>query len=290
MFQLYQLRYFLAVVETGSFTKAAERVYVTQPTLSAGIAKLEAGLETRLFDRTSRRVALTGAGSRLLDHAKSILHECSLAESELNEIETPVALRLGVLMTVPAALTSRLIRSFTAANPGVSIEIFDGTEQELANRLDQGQIDVAITVLRAKSQGTRLFEEPYLLAIAEHHPLARKKRVEIAEIATEPVIIRTRCEILSETSRFFTDHNARPPIAYRTDQDERALIMVAAGLGVTTMPASYRMAGMKHVELAGFDHRRTIGLIHARRGREDDDSRLGARFAAFAVGFDWNPA
>src|SRR5213075_2403303 len=86
MFGLYQLRYFLAVVETGSFTKAAQRSGVSQPTLSAGIQKLEQTLEAQLFDRGKRRVFLTSAGTRFLEHAKTIVGEAQRAMSELKEV------------------------------------------------------------------------------------------------------------------------------------------------------------------------------------------------------------
>src|SRR5690606_7945799 len=136
MFELYQLRYFLAVVETGSFTKAAERCCVTQPTLPAGIQKLEAALKVRLVNRSNRRVFLTEAGAQFLERAKSILHQCSLAELELSELEAPKILRLGVLMTIPAARMSGLLGAFREAEPQMVIELFEGTEQEILNRLD----------------------------------------------------------------------------------------------------------------------------------------------------------
>lgn len=102
MIEIYQLKYFLAVVETGSFTKAAERVYVTQPTLSAGIKKLESNLDTRLFDRSSRRVFLTENGTRFVERAKGVLHQLNLAEAAMKTDDTPKLLRLGVLMTIPS--------------------------------------------------------------------------------------------------------------------------------------------------------------------------------------------
>ena len=83
MIENYQLSYFLAVVETGSFTKAAKRVFVTQPTLSAGIKKLEQDLGKKLFNRTSKWVFLTESGTRFLPHAKSILYQLNLAEADI---------------------------------------------------------------------------------------------------------------------------------------------------------------------------------------------------------------
>lgn len=291
MFELYQLRYFLAVVETGSFTKAAERACVTQPTLSAGIQKLEASLNVKLFNRSNRRVFLTEAGTQFVERAKSILHQCTLAEVELHEIEAPRVLRLGVLMTIPAARLAALVGGFRRAEPGVVIELFEGTEQEIANRLDSGGLDLALTILRAPLAAPAerppafLYEEGYVLALATDHPLANQRAVEGRALANEPTIVRTRCELLSETSRYFTDQNVRPRLVYRTPLDERALMMVAAGLGFTTIPESYDLPGVAKLHLKGYDHRRRIGLVHGAPQWNREKQALVDRFVEFGGSF-----
>lgn len=295
MFELYQLRYFLSVVETGSFTKAAERAFVTQPTLSAGIQKLEAALGVRLFNRSNRRVYLTEAGARFVERAKAILHQCNLAEREVHETKAPKVLRLGVLMTIPCALLERLLGGFRRAEPDVVIELFEGTEQEILNRLDSGGMDVALSLLRGPVAEGRdrptppvvLFEEGYVLAVSAAHPLASRAEVAGRELADEPTIVRTRCEILSETSRYFTDQNVRPRLVYRTPQDERALAMVAAGLGFTTLPQSYEHPGVVKVTLTGYDYRRRVGLILSDLIDEEEKKPLLDRFAAFARREPW---
>ncbi|MGH6951935.1 MAG: LysR family transcriptional regulator, partial [Vitreimonas sp.] len=98
----YQLRYFLAVAETGNFSKAAAKVNVTQPTLSVGIAKLEGEVGARLFERTTRRVSLTQAGSRFLAHARRITQEYEAALREVSETPQLKRVRAGVLSTIPA--------------------------------------------------------------------------------------------------------------------------------------------------------------------------------------------
>ncbi|MCH8862209.1 MAG: LysR family transcriptional regulator [Proteobacteria bacterium] len=289
MFELYQLRYFLAVVETGSFTKAAARACVTQPTLSAGIKKLEGQLDTRLFHRSSRRVFLTEAGTRFVDRAKSILFECNQAALELKGVEQRAVLRLGVLRTIPSALISRLLRDFRRADAGAVIELFEGTEQEIANRLDEGSIDLAITILRGEAGEGELvlFREGYRLALAADHPLAGRDLIAAHELAEDNMIVRTRCEVLSETSRHFTDDNVRPRLVYRTEQDERALAMVAAGLGVTVVPANYRHEGVVLVPFAGFDHSRTVALVRSSHGIAEETQELAARFEAFTSSQSW---
>ena len=209
MIENYQLRYFLAVVETGSFTKAAKRVFVTQPTLSAGIKKLETDLGSKLFDRTSRRVFLTESGTRFVPHAKSILYQLNLAEADIKSTGHSQVLRLGILMTISSTVIANILTSFNRVIGGLIIELFEGTEQEIQNKLDEGKIDIAITIVRPalKQEKTPLYKEGYSVALADHHPLAKNDVIHPAEFAGELTIVRSRCEILSETSRFFTDHN-----------------------------------------------------------------------------------
>lgn len=293
MFELYQLRYFLAVVETGSFTKAASRACVTQPSLSAGIAKLEEQLELKLFHRSNRRVFLTTAGARFVDRAQAILFECNKAVLELRQTDEPQVLRLGVLKTVPGAQIGRLIRDFRRQEPSVVTELFDGTEQEILNRLDEGSIDIAITILRDTArdrEAKALFREGYALALSTDHPLAAREVIEAEELSDEPMIVRTRCEVLSETSRHFTDRNVRPRLVYRTDQDERALEMVASGLGITVMPNSYQLDTVARVAMAGFNLERNIGLLRSPHGVSAENQQMVTTFEAFTASQDWAEA
>lgn len=289
MFELYQLRYFLAVVETGSFTKAAERACVTQPTLSAGIQKLEGALGVKLFNRSNRRVFLTEAGVQFVERAKSILHQCNLAQRELTEVEGSRVLRIGVLMTVPATLLRRLFGAFLRSEPGAVLDLFEGTEQEIGNRLESGGIDVALTLLRGSENApsTLLLEEGYVVILPTSHPLAKERAIDGRALANEPTIVRTRCEVLSETSRYFTAQNVRPRLVYRTAQDERAVAMVAAGVGFTTVPASYRDPGVARIPLNGFDYRRRIGLLRGPVPLTTERATLADRFMAFAGSERW---
>lgn len=282
MIEIYQLKYFLAVVETGSFTKAAERVYVTQPTLSAGIKKLETNLDTRLFDRSSKRVFLTENGTRFVERAKAVLHQLNLAEAAVKTDDSPKLLKIGILMTIPSRSIHQILHPFGRQEAGLVTEIFEGTEQEILNRLDEGRIDVALTILRpgAKNNNISLYQESYSVAIASHHPLANLSAIDPTQLANEPTIVRSRCEVLSETSRFFTDRNVRPRLVYRTAQDERALAMVAAGIGFTTMPDHYRTDGVARLPMIGYDIQREIGFIISKHHLSPERSDLLARFIA----------
>ena len=268
MLDLYLIRYFLAVVETGSFTKAAEQVSVTQPTLSAGIKKLEEQVGKRLFDRSQRkRIFLTKAGTVLLPRAKAILHECNMVSEDLADAEPTLVIRLGVLTTIPTAIVSNILSLVRQKLPSLTIEIQDGSEHELSNHLDERAIDFALSLDRGQVHegiAIALFEEGYRFVMEPSHKLAQSGVVRGEQFSDQNMIVRSRCEVLRETSRYFTDRNVRPRLAYRTTNDERALRMVEAGVGATVIPESYVRDGIAAVKLKDFDYRRTVALFFPR--------------------------
>ena len=282
--ELYLLRYFLAVIETGSFTKAAQACLITQPTLSAGIKRLEEQLGVDLLVRNNKRVFLTTAGSRFLPRAKAILHEVNMASADLAETETSNVLRLGVLQTLPVGLVADLLKTFIADHPGIRFDLHDGTEQELLNRLDERGIDYALSIRRVDDDTSlALFDEGYQLALPQSHRLAGSREIRGEDLANDSMIVRSRCEVLSETSRHFTDRNVRPPLVYRTPQDERALAMVGAGLGITVMPDSYHAPDVVRIPMAGFSLRRTVALFRPRFALPDRLQRAGETFETFLL-------
>ncbi len=260
----YLLRYFLAIVETGNFSRAAARENVAQPTLSAGIAKLEGQLQARLFDRTNRRVHLTEAGSRFLIHARRIEHEFNLAQAAVSGSAQTVLLRVAVLSTIPTALLEQALTRRAVGEE--RLELLEGSEREVISLLDRGRADVALTILRPATEkfaSERLFEEGYGLALPSTHRLAEAASLRGEELADEVMMVRRHCEVLAETSRYFTDRNVRPAFSYRGVNDDRVMAMVRAGLGITVMPDSYREAGVARVKLEGFTPRRVVGLCYA---------------------------
>jgi DNA-binding transcriptional LysR family regulator len=258
----YLIRYFLAVVETGNFSRAAAQANVAQPTLSAGIGKLERQLGAQLFDRTNRRVHLTGAGSRFLVRARRILHEYNQAMDEISTQQRPRLIRVGVLTTIPSAIVAGAICRHRASDARERVEILDGTARELANLLGQGRIDVALNLIRAGSHRFAqepLFREGYALALSRTHRYADAEEVEPEDLGGETMIVRRLCEALSETSRFFTTNNVRPEFAYRGANDDRVVALVCAGLGLTVMPNCFQHPDMRRPRLAGFDVVREVG-------------------------------
>jgi len=260
----YLLRYFLAVIDQGTFSKAAAACHVSQPTLSVGIAKLEQALGKPLFHRTSRRIELTPAGATLLPHARRIEAEFARAERRVRGAAAARVVRLGLVTTLPPRWIEGYLGRLRAYAPEERVEIVEGRKSELTERLGRGRIDAALTVLRGDEERPThrpLVTEGYSLALSVRHRLAGRHAIDAEELFEEPMIVRHNCELLSETSRFFTARGVRPFFPARTASEERALAYVRNGLGITIMPNGFEAEGVARVRLAGFDFVRHIGLL-----------------------------
>ena len=277
-----QIRQFLAVVDTGSFPRAANALHVAQPSLSGGIAELERQLGTRLFVRERRRIRLTEAGNLLLPMARAIEREFHQAETRVGNLPVTVRpIRLGVLESLSSTWLAALVERYTATG-AEPLELIEGGERELQAGLVSGAVDAALTLI--PPDGLRqphavLWREDYALALSSGHRLAGAGTVHAAEVAGETMIARRSCEVLGEPSRWFTERGVRPRFALRSGNDDRVMAMVAAGLGVTVAPRSLSREGVAMVELAGFDRSRTMGLVRGAHW----DAQFGAEHGLIVV-------
>ncbi len=263
MISRIQLRQFLAVVDGGSFTRAAAALHLTQPSLSGGISQLEQQLGTRLFVRERRRIRLTEAGNALLPLARDIERTFHAIEIRVSSLPAPVRpIRLGALETVSGDLLEALVAAYRGAEP---LELIEGPEREIRSALANGSIDIALTIMpQSDDAGTGavlLLEEDYCLVLPATHPLAGAPFVEARDVAGDTMLARRSCEVLTETSRFFTARGVRPRFALRSAHDVRVMQMVRAGLGITVAPRSLGVPGTAMTRLAGFDLTRRIGLV-----------------------------
>src|SRR4051812_47719878 len=144
--EIHQLRYFIAVAEEGSFSRAADREHVAQPSLSQQIQKLEAEMDHRLFDRLSRSVVVTEAGKCLLEHARKILVDIAESRRCLDDLKHDVTGRLtvGAIPTMAPYVLAKIIGQFQTRYPKVELEILEDTTESLALALEQGTLDIAV--------------------------------------------------------------------------------------------------------------------------------------------------
>lgn len=288
MIKRSHVRQFLAVIDTGSFTQAASRLRVTQPTLSLGIKELERLAKARLFVRDRRRVRLTEAGARFLPIARELERSFREADrfGELEAVEWP-QVRLGLIRTLSPAMLEAVVAALAGE---FTLELIEGTDAELRAALSNGRIHLALGLLRTgepPDQAEPLWEEPYAMLVSAAHRIARAPLTPPEDLGQEIMIARRSCELLEETSRFFTRHQVRPRFALRSESDERCLRMVAAGIGITTAPLSLAASDTVAARIAGYEYRRTIGLRPERRWRKEAGDRfelaLGTMRANLAV-------
>lgn len=265
---LRQLRHFLAAAETGNFSKAAERELVSQPALSASIAKLEASLEATLFLRSKRGVNLTSEGRRLAETARLIVHECARARSDLKQRKALETVKVGVLDTLSASLVMDLIDSFRLRHPEINIEIADGSLDHVEHLLAERRIDLA---LKARSTATLavkptqrdsvdLFEEPLVLLAPSDHPLRSRKTIAIEDLDGERFIARMHCENAAVLTRSAKKAGVRLRVVCRTFQDERAVALVERGYGVSIVPAHVASSQGAKIALSEPQLRRIVSL------------------------------
>jgi DNA-binding transcriptional LysR family regulator len=287
--EIYQLKHFIAIVETGSFTRGAERCGVTQPAISASLAKLESELGTKLFERRKRLLATTAAGYRVLDMARSVLKACSEIKADLRAGAFPRRVRVGVAETVPARRVGALVAAYLRNAEEQGVEIIEGSHPDLERRLALGKVDALITLMSgSRRRGgpiktKHLYNDAFLLFAVKRHRFAGRSTVELGDLDGEPFISRTRCEASEQVTRALIAKGIRPSVVYRTDHDARALEMVAAGLGVALMPASYGVPEVACIPVRDFPVARSVVLAW----RKDDDRESVHRFLGFASTHDW---
>ncbi len=240
--EVHQLRYFVAVAEEGSFSQAAAREHVSQPSLSQQIQKLEAELDQQLFDRLPRAVVLTEAGRRLLDYARQILTALADARRSVAALDHEVAGRLsvGAIPSIALYVLPRLIARFERAYPKVTFELFEDTTEKLAQRLEDGTLDVVLAssgdempTLAQHSLG----KEALLMLLPEKHRLAQRKTIKWSDLAAEKFLLLHEVHSLAITvRRLLAANHLKPELVLQGAQLTTIAAMVAAGLGVTVVP------------------------------------------------------
>jgi DNA-binding transcriptional LysR family regulator len=259
--EIYQLRQFLAVVEMRSFTRAATHVGVSQPALSAGISKLEEELGVTLVNRDRRAISLTPHGQRFATRARQILDACSLARTEARPSDAREQVRLGVLSSLPMHKIIALARACLRAFPEVTFEFREETSADLYDLLEKGKIDFAIAAARSGTDDddqSQLFQESYMLACHVDHPFAHRDVISLGDVHEENFVLRTTCEARRATQETLAARGIRPRVVARTAQDDRALSLVAAGIGLALMPALFVSPGVMRVPIADYEMTRRI--------------------------------
>jgi DNA-binding transcriptional LysR family regulator len=256
-FDLVELETFLAVAELGSFSAAARRLHISQPSVTGRVQRLESTLKTRLLVRTTRHVEPTPAGKRLCERAERALHDLRLLMQEFQTEAEAARLRVVIAATpmIAAVMLPSLIHSFCQRYPDVQIQLRDLQYEDVVLRIEANEADLAVVAFDNDSEKLSfqaLSEEDMLLVVPKTHALAKAGEVRLEELAHVPLMLLDRYSILLET---LATEFARRGLALRPTHQATNLStllgMVDAGLGATFLPRSMAQRYAR-------DHRATL--------------------------------
>lgn len=273
---LRQLRAFIAVTQTGSFTQAAQKLFVTQSALSGLIKELELALGVRLFDRSTRQIQLSEVGRGIYPMIEQMLHDL---DGVLNEVSNLKALKKGLVRIAAPQLMSctllpDLIASFRAQHPDVEIRLFDCAVESVTARVLAGEVDLGLGPERephADLDATPLFELPFHAVLPAGHPLAQRPVLRWDDLSEQPVITLQG----QFTERLSIDLHAairRQDIhpAMTVTFMSTALSLVACGLGITLcMPYAASLVKLYNAEMRLLQEPQVLRRFHvfSRAGR-----------------------
>jgi LysR family hydrogen peroxide-inducible transcriptional activator len=270
---LQELRYFVAVAETGHFARAAERCHVSQPTLSTQLKKLEGYLGVKLFDRSLRRVTPTPVGREILRAARAIVEEAERIRALARDQGkgTIESLRLGAIATVSPYYLPHAIGVLRRAFPGLKLLLREGLTAGLLGELGSGALDAALVALPVEADALEiepLFEEPFVAALPRGHPLAAKRTLDPGDLAGAGVLLLEEGHCLREQALEVCGAAGAASEELKATSLETLAHMVAGGVACTLLPmlaaGPQGVRGAARLEIRRFRApapRRTVGLV-----------------------------
>jgi LysR family hydrogen peroxide-inducible transcriptional activator len=239
---LRDLKYLVAVAEHRHFGKAAEACFVSQPTLSTQIKKLEVELGVTLIERGNRQVMLTPVGENIVAQAHRVLREVGELVHMAEEHRDPYGgeLRLGIIPTVAPYLLPKILGPLHKAFPNLHIQLTEGQTAVISRLLREGDLDAVIVALPFEAENVTeaaLYREPFYFAVSKEHPKAGRKTVTLADLDHEQVLLLEDGHCLRDQALDVCNtHNAVENTNFRATSIETLRQMVAANVGTTLMP------------------------------------------------------
>lgn len=277
-----QLQAFAAVAESGSFSAAAQRLFLTQPAVSKRIAGLEQQLDCALFDRVGRRIGLTHAGQSLLPNAQRILQEVADAERAIADLRGEVRGRLSIVTSHHIGL-HRLpptLRHFTERYPEATLDLHFLDSEQAYEEVLQGRFDLGIVTLAPESDprlnAEVIWEDRLDFVAAPDHPLARRDRVSLTDLAPFQAILPDTDTYTTRLVRaLFEERRLSPQVGMVTNHLDTLKMMVSIGLGWGVLPRT--LLGDDQLRVLPVDERslsRRLGVIHHRQRSLNNAARM----------------
>jgi LysR family hydrogen peroxide-inducible transcriptional activator len=238
--EMHQLRYFAKVAELGNVTRAAEACYVSQPSLSQQLAKLEQELGQPLLERLGRGVRLTAAGRVFREYCDQILTLTEDARTRVTDDPDSGHLVVAAIPTIAPYYLPQVLSRFQKQVPKARIEIREDTTQPLLRQIVDGVVDLGILALPIQSdqiETVPLFTEDLLLVMPAHHPLARRRRLALNDLSAEPFVVLNEAHCLTgNILSFCATQDLMPFVAARSHQLLTVLELVRLGQGISLIP------------------------------------------------------
>ena len=256
--ELRQLEYFVAVAEERNFTRAAERVHISQSGVSAQIRQLERELGAELFDRSARTVTLTPAGKAALDHARDALAAAGAVGQAVDEVTDLIRGRVTVGMVTGCTITPlfEALAAFHTAHPGVEIALLEDASDRLADGVRTGALDLALLGAAGRTpeglDAHTVIRERLVAAVPAGHPLERRRRVTLRDLAAYPVVcMPPGSGLRAVLDQACAAQGVEPAVALEASAADAIAGLAARGLGVAvlseSMAESYRDRLTEHV-------------------------------------------
>ncbi|HUX73459.1 MAG TPA: LysR substrate-binding domain-containing protein [Steroidobacteraceae bacterium] len=239
---LKDFKYLVALADTGHFGKAAERTFVSQPTLSAQLKKLEEYLGVKLVERRPKNVQLTEVGKQIVVRARRLIDESNEIVALARNNTDPFAgkLKIALIPTIGPYLLPRVMKKIRKALPHLGLMLYEHQTEALLKRLRDGEIDLGIMALPAPQDGLdsrELYLESFTVALPNNHPLAGKTTIKIQELKGQTLLLLEDGHCLREQALEVCSRvDVREAEDYRATSLETLRQMVVAGLGITLLP------------------------------------------------------
>jgi DNA-binding transcriptional LysR family regulator len=230
---------FIYVCQLGSFNKAAEALYLAQPSVTARIHSLERDMNTELFHRNGNKIALTEKGAYFYPHAQKILHSYQEAKYGLQQIIVPDQLVIGSALSISNNILPKLLPSFQKKFKGVRIKIETGHSADILKKVINKEVDFGIvrTEKHPQVETIGLYNDPISLLVSRDHPFVKEEKVTIQDVSKQPMIFFNYGSIdWLMIHRLFTSNDLKPNIALEVNSMDTTKNLVKQGMGISFLP------------------------------------------------------
>lgn len=264
------LDYIIAVAELGHFGKAAQRCFVSQPTLSGQIKKLEDELQVQLFERSKRGVIITDIGQQILKHARGVMHHVQAIRDAASYAKNPMAgrIRVGAIPTMAPYIFPHLARQIKIELPDLSLVLVEEKTDDLIHSLKEGKIDAAFMALPVNDEPfniTPLAQDHFYIAMSSDNKRAQQKQISLSDLQDENLILLEEGHCLRDQAlEICTTRLSDDDQSFRATSLDTVLQMVAMNAGVTLVPAmalNRAQDTITYKTFAGSVPYRTIALV-----------------------------